>query len=340
MPQFTATNLLEVQLKVDVMWKDAQVNKFYKAEVEGLRAIRENSAATFEALSDPKVENTVSVNWVTTNNITVTDGVTDNCDIDGPQLATTKKNYALDIFKKSSFSIFEQELKSNIFTREEIAAKGLLEALRQLDEKLATVCMAKADAYAGSNMYPTAQSGYAETNGKTVIPAAVDAPNFFAYMQQAMILNRMRGSYLIENGSMYQQQLVAAFKAGNLDGKGDQAAFGSMPIYNDLFNMTAAGVTSTALLIAPTALAFCFKSRYNAVPNEVGGRVNQTYYSIPSPSLPGVRYDVIYQMECAPGTIPNDTNTKHTWQIMVNAGLFLNPTRFATNTGVLALARS
>ena len=337
MAQFSSANLVEIQLKTDVIWKDAQVNAFYKAEVEGLRAIRENSAATITPLEDTTKEYKVSINWVTTNNLVVSDGVVDNCVIDGPQVSSAKKPYVLDIFKKVDFSVTEQELKGSIFSREEVVAKGLLEALRLLDEQLATVSIAKADAYAGANMY---LGSYTEVGGKTLIPASVPAVNLFAYLDQARIINRMRDAFLIENGSMYQAQLIAAYNSMNLDGKGTQAAFGSMKIYNDLFNMSAAGLTTDALLVGRNALAFATKARFNAVPEVIGGKVNQTHYSIASPSLPGVRYDVIYEMQCAPGLIVNNVDTKHVWRIMANAGLFLNPTRTATNTGVLAIDRT
>lgn len=337
---FTPSQLLETQLKVDTIWKDSQVNAFYKAEVEGLRAIMENSAATFTALQDNTKNNTVSVNWIVTSGLVATEGVIDNCLISGPTVSSDKKIYALDMFPKVDFSLTEQQLKDTILSKEEVVAKAMLEVLRILDEQLATRAMAKTDAYAGSNMYLQANGGYPQALNKTQIPTAAAAVDVFAYLQQAMILNRMRNSFLIENGTMYQQQLVAAYNSKNLNGQGNQAAFGSMQIYNDLFNMTAAGLTSDALLVSRGALAFVYKARFNAVPEYIAGSVNQTHYSIPSPSLPGVRYDVIYTMACAPGAVINDTDIKHTWRIMANAGLFLNPTRTLGNTGILAIDRT
>lgn len=337
---FTPSQLLETQLKVDTIWKDSQVNQFYKAEVEGLRAIRENSAATFEALTDTTKNNTVSINWIVTTGLVATEGVVDNCIITGPTVASDKKVYALDMFPKVDFSLTEQQLKDSILSKEEVVAKAMLEVLRVLDEQLATRAMAKTDAYAGANLFLQANGGYPLTlAGKTQIPTAAAAVDVFAYLNQAMILNRMRGAFLVENGTMYQQQLVAGFNSGNLNGQGTQAAFGSMKIYNDLFNMNAAGLTTDALLISRGALAFVHKARFDAVPVYIAGNVNQTHYSVASPSLPGVRYDVIYTMDCAPGLVVNDTDIKHTFRVMANAGLFLNPTRTPGNTGVLAIDR-
>lgn len=336
---FTPSQLLETQLKVDDIWQDSQLNAFYKPEVEGLRAIIENSAATLAPLQTADKNNTVSVNWVVTTGLAITEGVVDNCVLNEPTVASAKKNYALDMFPKAGFSLTEQQLKDTILSKEEVVAKSMLEELRLLDEALATRSMAKADAYAGSNLFLPANGGYSESLGKTQIPAGTTAVKFFAYLNQAMIVNRMRNSFLIENGTMYQEQLIAGYNAGNLDGKGTLSAFSSMKIYNDLFNMTAAGLTSDALLINRSALAFVTRSRFNKVPEYIAGNVNQTHYSIASPSLIGVRYDVIYTMTCAPGTVVNDTDIKHQWRIMANAGLFLNPTRTAGNTGVLAIDR-
>lgn len=338
---FSPSQLLETQLKVDAMWQDSQVNAFYKAEIEGLRAIQENSAATFTPLMDATKNNIVSVNWIVTNNLVATEGVVDNCIISGPSVSSTKKNYALDMFPKVDFSLTEQQLKDTILSKEEVVAKAMLEVLRLMDEQLATRAMAKADSYAGTNLYLAANGGFPTgATGKTEIPSGTAAVKVFAYLQQTMILNRMRGAFLIENGTMYQDQLIAAYNSKNLNGQGEQAAFSTMKIYNDLFNMNAAGLTTDALLVNRSALAFVYKSRFNAVPEYIAGTVNQTHYSIPSPSLTGVRYDVIYTMACAPGTTVNDTDITHTWRVMANAGLFLNPTRTAGNTGVLAIDRT
>ena len=78
MAQFTSAQLVETQLKADVIWKDSQLTAYYKAEVEGLRAIRENSAASITPLEDGSKNYLVSINWITTNNLLLTDGVADN----------------------------------------------------------------------------------------------------------------------------------------------------------------------------------------------------------------------------------------------------------------------
>jgi hypothetical protein len=145
----------------------------------------------------------------------------------------------------------------------------------------------------------------------------------------------MSDAYLIDNGNTFEAYQIAQFNAGQDTGKGVVTAFGDMPMYFDMFGFAKAGLTTDALMIQRGALAFASRVRFDAVPEYLGGDINQTRYSIASNALPGVRYDVYYTMKCiANEDDPTEENTVHTWLIQARFGLFANPS-LDTQTGVV-----
>jgi hypothetical protein len=328
---FSPAQLCEIKLKADTMWKDAQVYSQYKAEVTGLTAIRSNQTAEIAPLSDPTKNFEVSVKWITTGNIVVKNAGP-NCELEGPALGAASKAYALDSFREVEFSINEDDLKSTIFTKEEVIAKGLLAALKALDEDVARISLAKVDGFIGTNVFT---GGRVTANGKVQLAANQTPQQRYAYLAKARILNRSRTSYLIDNGTTFEDYQIAQYNAGNNDGKGVVTAFGDLPLYFDMFNMAAAGLTTDALLIDRGAVAFASRAKFNAVPEELRGEINQTRYKIASPNLPGVFYDVYYTMKCVPAANGIDEETVHVWNIVSRFGVFNNPTDGSGKTGVL-----
>jgi hypothetical protein len=337
MPKFVTAALANIQLKAERMWANNQNAAAYTTEVEGLRAIRENQTATIDPLEDSNKKYTVKINWIDASMIEATqlneDNAGNNCDLDGVELDAKQKPYELDSFYKTEFKVNEDQLRDKIYGTDEVIQVGIMASLRALDEKVASVSMAKADSYAGHNLFP---GGFVETNGQTQVPRANYTPAFFAYLQQAAILNKMRSSFIIDNGTLFQQQVIANANAANGEGKGAAALLGSLKVYTDMFNMAAAGLTTDNLMIRRGALAFASKVKYGQTPTEYGGEVNQTRYSVASPSLPGVRYDVYYTLKCV--VVPGqEDEIEHIWRFVARFGLFLNPEGIAVgNTGVLA----
>jgi hypothetical protein len=337
MAKFSEATLANIQLKAERVWANNQNAASYTTEVEGLRAIRENQTATIEPVTDSKKNYVVRINWIDASMIEARqlneDNAGNNCDLDGVELDAKSKPLALDSFYGTDFKVNEDQLSDKIYGTDEVVATGIMAALRALDEKVAAVCMAKADSYAGKNLF---LGKFTEVAGQTQVPTASYTPAFFAYLQQAAILNKMRSSYIIDNGSLFQQQVIALSSAGVGENKSAAALLGSLKVYTDMFNMAAAGLTTDNLMIRRGALAFASKAKYNEQPIEYGGEVNQTRYSVASPGLPGVRYDVYYTIKCT--VVPGEEDEiVHIWRFVSRFGLFLNPEGVETgNTGVLA----
>ena len=329
------------------MWSDGQYQADYVAEVEGLRAIRENQTANIQPLADRSKNYEVKVTWLDSSAIAPSNlgnSGGNNCDLDEPEIDAKATVYEIDNFWKDGFSVNEDEVKDSIYSVEELMARGMVDALNRLDEKVSVVSVGIADTYSGKNLYPL-QYTYNAVTGQTEVPAAeYTKPEFFAYLRQTTIMNRMRNTYIIDSGTLYQDQLIADANSANSDGKGAARLYQSFKIYQDMLGMVQANLTSDLLLINKGALAFGHKTKYTAAPTEYGGKVNQTRWSVASPNLPGVRYDAYYSLKCvapktagAKGTAGEET-ILHTWRFIARFGLWLNPVGFKEgNTGVLSV---
>jgi hypothetical protein len=337
MAKFSEATLANIQLKAERVWANNQNAASYTTEVEGLRAIKENQTAQLEYVADSKKKYKVRINWIDASMIEARqlneDNAGNNCELDGVELDAKSKPLELDSFYGTDFKVNEDQLSDKIYGTDEVVSTGIMAALRALDEKVAAVSMAKADSYAGINLFP---GTFAQATGQTQVPAAAYNPAFFAYLQQASIMNKMRSSFIIDNGTLFQQQVIALSNAGVGENRGAAALLGSLKVYTDMFNMAAAGLTTDALMIRRGALAFASRAKYSEQPIEYGGEVNQTRYSVASPTLAGVRYDVYYTIKCT--VVPGgEDEIVHIWRFVARFGLFLNPEGVETgNTGVLA----
>jgi hypothetical protein len=203
---------------------------------------------------------------------------------------------------------------------EEVSARGLASALKALDEYWARQVLVKLKAFAGVNVAPAPWTWAA---GTTSVPAAQYTVGMVANLINQSILNRMDGAYYIDNGGLYVPWLNAQLSAGNLDGKGDAARIAAIKLYFDQWNFGPAGLTEDTFMVAPSAVAMKTKTRNPDVPTLIAGTVQQTRYTIASPNLPGVKYDVYYTLTCK--TINGKANIVHSWRIETNGGIFLNP---------------
>lgn len=334
MADFSASELVGVQLKAEKMWNDGQFKQDYVADVDVIKAIKERQTARITELENPEKDYDVAVNWLDTSAVSAIDAVS-NCDIDEPTVGSKSKPYALDIFKKSGFSFSEQDLRTNIYGREEAVAMGTLRAMMELDNAIATAVAAKAVGYAGTNLAPGAHS-YAA--GVTTVAAAKYNRSLMASLLLTARKNKMRNPFIVEAGELYEDYLNAGFDAANSNGGGDAARTKALQTYFDLVNFAAAGTPVDLLLINQGALAFASKVHYGSTPVAIGGDVNQTRYSVASNNIPGVSYDVFYKTKCA--NIGGKDHITHHWRFEAKAGLLLNPEgEAAGNNGVLAFAK-
>ena len=142
---FTASQLLKVQQIANDKWADNRTKIDYIAECDVVKALQNETTAMLDPLVDPSKTNTVKLIWL--NACSVDDAaVGDDCAITGPELSSDSKDYTLDIFRKTSFSVKEIQARTDQFTLQEQIARGMLQCDKVLSEYLAEVAVAKIEA--------------------------------------------------------------------------------------------------------------------------------------------------------------------------------------------------
>jgi hypothetical protein len=321
----TCGNLLATVGMADKLWADNASKKFYDANVEVIRAIRENQSVQFPQLQTDKW-NQLKLMWLEMcEDDTV--ACTDLCDAGTPDdMSSGCSTYELACLAEAHFRVAEYSYDFTYFGYQEAIAKAMLLKMKILDEKIAQLGVAALSSYTGVNKFTT---GIFEGTDNLFIAPPYWGPDLMGQLSMAAIMNKFRNPYLISGTNLYTANWNAEMNAGNADGKGAQKKMGSFPAYFDLFNVDSIAGKVT-YLVDPNALAFVNKARYSTTPREYGNGADKTVYSIESKNLPGVFYDVIYFTSCSGDEI------YHNFKLKATGAFLQNPTGCDTDiTGVL-----
>jgi len=286
------------------------------------------ASGAFRELQTEK-DKTVRLVWLNDCDDT-TAACTDDCSVGGNELSADAKDYALNLCRKSGFTVKEKATRSSEFDREMLVAKGMLNHILLLDEWLNGQVLAAIEANRGANEYlPT---GWSETSSDTVVPESDFTRRIIPRLIMTGNRNRFNNPFVLSGENLWYEKWDAMIDQGNGEGKGDASAFGSLRMYHDLFNLDAANDPDfKTYLISQGALAFVSKAYYNTPVTYFGNM----RYSVPSNSIPGVRYDVVYTNTCS------SNEMLHHFSLHANAGIFLNPTGCSeTRTGILSFLKS
>lgn len=330
--------LANINLKVDQMSTDQVLMRKFKPKTEGLQKIianqtaRLNTAKTELSDSDKNKGGKVYLNWLTSNSI-VEGAVTSNCTLTGADLDAAAVAYDLTMEFKTDFTVTEDDFKNSIYSREELVAHGFLKALQVMDEAYAKRAIAKADAYAGTNLYLA--TGYTQTGAKTTVPAASYGSKMLAYIARMAEMNRLNNYYILDGGELFDEAFLANINSGNAEGKGLAALYNNFDIAFDMINFAKAGVATDTLVVDADSLAFVTRNRFQSLVPVAA--VGQKRYKIKSPSLAGVFYDVYYQEVCAPINGGTHDVVQETFRLQTEGDLIKAPEDgFA---GVIALQK-
>lgn len=318
----SATALLNLRVKAENAWRDGKTAVQYKVNAEAAKAVLENQTARVDLLAGrSNKDDVVEISFINTCGI-VAEDCESNCTIDEPELDTGKQEYEVDTCKKTGFSIDEEKIRTNDYELEELHSAGHAASLKALDEFWAQQVLAKLLAERGYNAYP---DPYTQADQITTVPAAGYTLNqLTANLILQAQMNNINNPYFIERGLLAGEFLNAQFNAGNLDGKGDAARAEFLRMYFDMLNFGKAGITTADLfMVDSSAVALATKNRYDATPVLAGGKIQQTRYSVASQTLPGVRYDVIYSLECK--TVNGKSHDMHSWRYETNGLIAVNP---------------
>lgn len=316
---FSKSQLLAIRNKAEAMWKDSRLEAEFKPYSDTAKAVLENQTARFPELANRDKDRTAVVTFINACGIEAKD-CEPNCDLGGDELESGSKEFEIDLCKMTEFSIDAEKSRTNEYEVQEIAARGLAMATKALDEWWSRQTILKLKSFAGVNVAP-APFTYDPVDKSTDVPAENFNLGIVANLIQQAYLNKMGNPYFINNGSLwlewFNKQLDAA------DTKANAARLALLRMYFDQMNFAQAGVAEDLFMVSPGAIAMMTKNRNPDVPNVVGGKIQQTRYTIPSISLPGVKYDAYYSLECK--VIGGKSHDFHSWRFETNGGIWLNP---------------
>jgi len=323
---FSETDLLEIMIKAEALGLDEKTKLQYKPNIEVLKALQTIQTAKLQPLEDSEKDREMSVYWINTFGI-VDEADLEDCEFGTNKASTNKKDYALDIKRKSDFKVSESDLISNIVDWQEIVAKAFLRADKQLAEYLALQAVANLNAFAGPNELGTNGKGVVSGNETYIAPAYWDA-KLMSYFERVAIANDFVNPILISGQNLYEPFRNAQFDAGNADGKGDANRFGSMKVYFDLRNIDSVNENQVTYMVDMGSIAMAWKTYYNSFISYK----DEDRYKMMSNAFTSLAYDVHYKNNC--GT---NERVDHLFKLKMRAGIFNNPAGGSTeeNTGVL-----
>jgi hypothetical protein len=322
MPTFTASELQRINLMAEANGTDSRLQAEYKPYADAALAVLENQTATFTPLLDRNKDNKLAVVWLDTCDIEAEDCVP-NCAIDGSPVSSKALEYTLDLCKKVDFSVDETELRGNTFDMQTVAGKAQAKALKTLDEWLNTQTLLRLKQYAGINVAPSPYI-FNAANMTTQVPYLdYQAPKIVTRMLRQAYMNKMGTPYYIDNGALWDAWQDAKFDNGNSEGKGNAARIAALSMYFDLFGFMKAGLQEDTFMVSNGAIAIGTRVTHPDSPKEMLGSVQQTWYTVNSPTLPGVKYDVFYTYRC--DNVGGKAHIVHSWRFEVNAGIWKNP---------------
>ncbi len=315
---FDCADLQIINAAIDRIWLDNQVKKDYISYSDTIKAIMAEQTASFPDLKSAEKDQEVKVYWPADCSTSLAD-CDDDCSVGGPTPEAQCKNYRLTIYKKAGFSAPEKAFRASNLSREEVVARGLMKRMKELDEYISQQAVSKLNSFAGTNQFAGGIGVVDGGSGDTYIKAPHWNADIMGYFAQVAKMNKLQNAFLLNGNNLYQQNWMAQFNNLNADQKDQMAKFGSLRTYWDPFNVDSVnGDEKITYLIDKGAIAFVTKAYYPSTPIEYIG-AGQTRYSIPSRSLPGIVYDVVYTNRCVSNEIYHD------WTLYVTFDLFQNP---------------
>lgn len=325
--------LQEVDVMVDAKFKDALANQEVIANSESAVALIENTTADFSDLTGVK-DRELKLNWLSYCDAG-TEEISTDCETTATaQIAANCESHTITLSRQSKgFFVAEKDLRNKKYETKQLIAKGIEGDLVVLDEWWSEQSVARINSFVGVNAYDN--PAWNVTGTDTFIPAAMWTPSITGELALTAKLNKFTSPFLLSGKNMYMANWNAQMNATDPTGTSAKKRADYFKIYHDLFNLDAynSGTLKT-YMIQKGALAFATKSYYRDYTAAAPFKgPNDTYiWSVASPTLPGVFYDVHYQYTCV------SNEYIHSFQIKTYGDVFENPLGCdPTNTGVLSL---
>lgn len=328
---FTDTAIQNVRVMLEKLRMDDRVKLQFQPQVDLLAPFMSNGNPNVNIVQNSKgkmKDLVVEVEWI--NACEIADQACTNCSEGGNELSTNTKTYTMDICREVPFTVYEYDMLTNDFDMEMLIAKGFMKADEQLSDYFATQVVAFLNTNKGVNALDPGTNRGCISGADTYIKAAYWNAELMGYFGRVKQRNRFTNPYILSGANLHEAALISNFNAGNADGKGTQAMFGSLPIYFDEYQIdTVNSPTLITYMIQPYTYAVANKAYYTPSPitYDFGKR-----WSITSKFIPGFEYDVHYSNTC-------DSNTGfpvHNFTVKLKSGIYINPEACDdNNTGIL-----
>ena len=329
---FTETELLQHRVIASNILFDDRIKQQFIPQFDILKGIQAVQTATINADFKRKKKYDVEVMWENFCDIEA-EACSDSCTLGGNKSSTNTETYTLSCFKEVGFTMSENDFIDNEF--EINIAKALLTADKRLVEAYAQYAVAQLEAFRGTNAMGSSGKGTVVGADTNINPSYWN-PSLFAYLNRVGIMNRFTNPILISGNNLYESYYLAQANAGNSNGKGDHALFGTMPIYFDLFNIdTVNDPAFKTYMLSMGSLAMVSKAFNPIVPETT---FDNTRYTMRSNFMPSLVYDVWYNNKCESSA---SRLVEHNWTIRLTADIYNNPQGCETgDTGILSFACS
>lgn len=333
----TCGDLFAVMGKMEQIWVDNRVNAEYMPEAEVVKAILENQTAKIGDITGKQDKNKkIKITWISDCNVEAEDCTTE-CLPTGPELGIDCQELEPTICKEANFSVNEDTLRAVTYSKEEFIARAMLKRLKVLDEESAAAVVAFLENSEGVSVFDGDQGdivGSAVGASYIAIDPSLWTADLIGYFKLVAKMNKFGTPYMIHGNNLYISSWKAESEAANADGKGNLNKFNQLKQYWDPFNMEGVFTpdSPSSFLLDKGAVAFGAKWQYDETPTDYGKEGQR--WSIASKTLPGVRYDVHYNLDCV------NREIIHKFNIISKGGIYLTPKGCTgTDTGIIRFAK-
>lgn len=330
---FDETILQDIRVKAAEIAFDDRLKKRFIPHIKVLDVIQQLQTARVEPLPLKYKEADLEVTWLNVCGNEVEED--ENCELGGEEASSNLETYSISWNRAYKFSVDEVQFIDNDYDRDEAVAIQFLNADKALSEAFAQYAVGRLEAFKGVNCV-TDPATYTVSGHDTFIPPAYWDADLIAYMQRVSVMNQFTDPVILSGVNLYDPAIIAAFNAGNADGKGDSMKYDALDIQWDLWNIESVNGTENKRTYLISQGAMAMGSRNYAPPEYDDVKNTFVRYRLPSNHTPFV-YDVYYSAECS----SRKNLIKHNFKLVLHADIFNNPTTCLdcggeTNTGILA----
>lgn len=321
---FDCTKLDKVTLAAQTAFPDGILSAGKNVNSVTIQTLKQAQTANLISIADTNKKRVAKVFWLDDCETAGPTACTNSCDISGGTTAGSEcQDYEMTGCKEYKFSISESDFNDNITNFTDAAGAMLATRLRLLDESWNKDAIAFLNANAGVNSNP---APYTVVGNCTEIPSANWNADIMGYFELVAYYNRFRSNVMVTGNDKLRMLLYSLMNSTMPQAQSDLGKMRSLfNINHDGIGFATTGNANKTFTWNGGSAAFVHKNYYSdrvmTVPVDKG---EAQVYSVNSPTIPGVMYDVIHTMTCDPNVVGR-IQLIHNWKVLSYGDLFLNP---------------